>query len=115
MTASLRETVKELFINSFGGLPQCYVFAPGRVSFMGEHADYCDGFVCPMAIHLGTMVAGRLIPGSVCSFSQFYGQTCRAVSSNKDGIQEFKGDASLAPDESGSWANYVSVLSLVVS
>ena len=73
MTASLKETVKELFINSFGGFPQCYVFAPGRVSFMGEHADYCDGFVCPMAIHLGTMVAGRLIPGSVCSFSQFYG------------------------------------------
>ena len=72
MTAPLKERVRQLFVSTFGGLPQCYVFAPGRVSFMGEHADYCEGFVFPMAIHLGTMVAGRLIPGSVFPFSQLY-------------------------------------------
>jgi galactokinase len=31
--------------------------APGRVNLIGEHTDYNDGFVLPMAIHQGTVVA----------------------------------------------------------
>ena len=31
--------------------------APGRVNLIGEHTDYCDGFVMPAAIDFATIVA----------------------------------------------------------
>ena len=35
------------------------VWAPGRVNLIGEHTDYNDGFVLPMAIERGLVVAVR--------------------------------------------------------
>ena len=43
--------------------PTIAVFAPGRVNLIGEHVDYNDGFVFPMAIPLGTMIIGQPLQG----------------------------------------------------
>jgi galactokinase len=44
------------FQNLFPGEPRLFR-APGRVNLIGEHTDYNDGFVLPIAINLGTTVA----------------------------------------------------------
>ncbi len=48
---------KQAFSDRFGSAPQCVTAAPGRVNLIGEHTDYNDGFVLPMAIERQTVVA----------------------------------------------------------
>jgi galactokinase len=47
------------FSDRFGGAPTLIVHAPGRVNLLGEHTDYNEGFVLPMALHLGAWIALR--------------------------------------------------------
>jgi galactokinase len=44
------------FQNRYGASPRIFR-APGRVNLIGEHTDYNDGFVLPMAIDRETLVA----------------------------------------------------------
>jgi galactokinase len=44
-------------VKLFGGNPR-FFFAPGRVNLIGEHTDYNEGFVLPVALTMGTLVAG---------------------------------------------------------
>ncbi|GEL19941.1 galactokinase [Pseudonocardia asaccharolytica] len=46
-----------LFRRSFGTEPQVGWRAPGRVNLIGEHTDYNDGYVLPIAIPFGIGVA----------------------------------------------------------
>ncbi len=45
-----------LHFERYGLSAQLYA-APGRVNLIGEHTDYCDGFVMPAAIDFSTLVA----------------------------------------------------------
>ena len=45
------------FKQSFGRPPRWVVAAPGRVNVIGEHTDYNDGFVLPMAIERYAVMA----------------------------------------------------------
>ena len=56
---ALTSTVQSKFKNLFGGQPQWIVRAPGRVNLIGEHTDYNDGFVLPMAIDRSIWIALR--------------------------------------------------------
>ena len=52
----LRETIQE-YRQHYGEKPTLVVTAPGRVNLMGEHTDYNDGFVLPVAIDRHICVA----------------------------------------------------------
>lgn len=42
--------MKEQFVSTYGSQPSIFVRSPGRVNLIGEHTDYNDGFVLPIAI-----------------------------------------------------------------
>ena len=59
------------FQKHYGRAPRWIVAAPGRVNVIGEHTDYNDGFVLPMAIErYAIMAADAPLPGSVSAASQ---------------------------------------------
>jgi galactokinase len=55
--AALVEQTASLFSAYYGRLPRWIAAAPGRVNLIGEHTDYNDGFVLPMAIERYTVIA----------------------------------------------------------
>lgn len=60
-TLSLADQVvaaEATFQQEYGSLPQWVAAAPGRVNLIGEHTDYNEGFVFPLAIERYTIVAG---------------------------------------------------------
>ena len=70
----------ELFARCFGHPPRWLVAAPGRVNLIGEHTDYNDGFVLPMAIERYIVIAAdtntrhevtlhSVTPGETATFS----------------------------------------------
>jgi len=82
-------------VNFPGCIPSVATFAPGRVNLVGEHTDYSEGFVFPVAIQLGTVCVACKLPNKNNSKS-----IIRAYSMQKpsDGIIEFAvGDKSTSP------------------
>ncbi|MEM6527014.1 MAG: galactokinase [Chloroflexota bacterium] len=53
------QELKQLFTEQFSTSPTHIVRAPGRVNLIGEHTDYNDGFVLPMAIEHAIYIALR--------------------------------------------------------
>src|SRR5690349_17832724 len=57
MTTSLRDRVVAEFARVYGAAPAIVARAPGRVNLIGDHTDYNDGFVLPMAIDRAVWIA----------------------------------------------------------
>ncbi len=53
------QDVAEHFAERFGEPPRWIVRSPGRVNLIGEHTDYNDGFVLPLAIDRAIWIALR--------------------------------------------------------
>jgi len=70
--------------------------APGRVNLIGEHTDYNDGFVMPMAIEKEITMLAQLRPDRKVKF----------YSLDYDQMVEYDLD-SLEYDEENIWANYI--------
>lgn len=56
----MRDTIIKAFEKHFNTSPTKLVRAPGRVNLIGEHTDYNDGFVLPMAIDRNIWVAATI-------------------------------------------------------
>ncbi len=59
----LANTTRQKFQQHYGRPPQWMAAAPGRVNLIGEHTDYNDGFVFPMAIERYTVIAADRATG----------------------------------------------------
>jgi galactokinase len=59
MSSELVTRAVQAFEQQFGAPPTVIVRAPGRVNIIGEHTDYNDGFVLPMAIERSVVIALR--------------------------------------------------------
>ena len=68
--ADLLANTIELFREQFQREPTIAVAAPGRVNLIGEHTDYNDGFVLPMAIDRYTVIAADRAPSEATVFSR---------------------------------------------
>ena len=97
------DTAVKLFIAKFGTMPTIAVTAPGRVNLIGEHIDYCDGFVFPMALEQCTVVVGK--PNGTAVFQ------VETASSNDHGIDtgtlKVTDLKNLKPEAGNHWGNYV--------
>ncbi len=56
---TLHEKVTQAFIEKYKEPPEILIRAPGRVNLIGEHVDYNDGFVMPLAIDRAVWTALR--------------------------------------------------------
>lgn len=65
------QIAKTCFEEKFQASPTIAVCAPGRVNIIGEHTDYNDGFVFPMALDLVTVIVGRKSDNDVCQLRTF--------------------------------------------
>jgi galactokinase len=54
-----KDKIAQVFEEKFGEVPKYVVRSPGRVNIIGEHTDYNDGFVFPMAINRAMWIAMR--------------------------------------------------------
>ena len=55
------DRVAAAFAEAFGGEPDGRWWAPGRVNLIGEHTDYNEGFVLPLALQQGVAAAARVV------------------------------------------------------
>lgn len=59
---------KRQFEERYGESPTWIVAAPGRVNLIGEHIDYSDGFVMPMALDRYTVIAAGPVESEHAKF-----------------------------------------------
>ncbi|HGJ63856.1 TPA: galactokinase [bacterium] len=86
----------EIYKNKFSGNPDIIVRAPGRVNLIGEHTDYNDGFVFPVAIDRDIMIA----------LKKRDDQMVRLYSMDLDASNEFSLD-NIQFDSVNTWSNYL--------
>lgn len=91
-TARARSALRE----RFGRAPMWVATAPGRVNLIGEHIDYNEGFVLPMAITRRTAIAAA--PNNTDRISLY-----SAAAGESTDIHLA---AALSPGPRGHWANF---------
>ncbi len=96
---SLQHSVEQDFQRMFSAHSEVVTAAPGRVNLIGEHIDYNDGFVLPMAIERYVVVAASAASDSTQTFGNVY-------SLNLDESVEVPLVGSTLPTMSG-WGRYL--------
>src|SRR5580704_3250976 len=87
--------LRALFAELYAGAAKIYR-APGRVNLIGEHTDYNDGFVMPVALDLYTYVAVSSRPD----------RRLRVYSENLGEKFDLDLDV-IRPGRTGHWSDYI--------
>ncbi len=95
MSSQLYDKVVQTFRSRFQRMPDIVARAPGRVNLIGEHTDYNDGFVLPIAVDRATWIAAGI--------HAEYEATIRAIDMRNDEAV-FRVDR--VPTSNGGWADY---------
>ncbi len=94
----LAQTTAATFKQTYGRDPKWIAAAPGRVNVIGEHTDYNDGFVLPMAIDRYTVIAAApAIDGAAKT---------QLRSTVGDGAVSLDLTQPVKPAPKGAWSNY---------
>jgi galactokinase len=100
---SIQQQVQDAFQPQFGKQPVFVVRAPGRVNLIGEHTDYNDGFVMPLATEGAIYLAVAPADGPrVRVYSVDFGEQC-----------EFSLDGHLEKGE--GWIEYMKGVAVVLA
>jgi galactokinase len=94
----LGNTVAQQFKTTFGREARWLAAAPGRVNVIGEHTDYNDGFVLPMAIDRYTVIAAAPTTDGSKQIN------LRSTASQPPATIDLS--KALAPAPKGTWFNY---------
>jgi galactokinase len=88
------EVLRSFHVSRFHAEPAIFV-APGRVNLIGEHTDYAEGFVMPVAIDFATLAGiSPRTDGKIVIYSENYGE-------------EKTFDAAALPAKAGKhWSDY---------
>ena len=92
------EQAQQTFKAIFGQAATHIARAPGRVNLIGEHTDYNDGFVFPLAIQFHTAIAAKRRGDRQINL------VARDIDNQR---VQFDIDAPAAFDATATWSNYV--------
>ena len=85
--------LRSMHVARFHAEPAVFV-APGRVNLIGEHTDYAEGFVMPVAINFATLAGiSPRTDGKIVIYSENFGE-------------EKTFDAAAKPTASKNWSDY---------
>ncbi len=91
--ASAHQRALDLHRARYGTTPTRVASAPGRVNLIGEHTDYNDGHVLPLALPMRTVITVEPTDGPVTLVSEAFGETSF--------------DPSTPASTSSGWSRYV--------
>lgn len=100
----LTQRVCEEFQQRFGRQPRWMAAAPGRVNLIGEHTDYNDGFVLPMAIERYTVVAAD---NAVAAGANATSNGYRVYSTATGRVVAWPAGDAPQIDDTSKWINYI--------
>ena len=86
------------FTRAYGRPPRWIAAAPGRVNVIGEHTDYNDGFVLPMAIDRYTVIAAAPAADGA--------RRIQLRSTAGNGAVSLDLSQPVKPAPKGAWSNY---------
>lgn len=98
----VRVKALQSFTEKFGENANICVCAPGRVNLIGEHTDYNDGFVLPMALSMVTVIAGKATDNNICKIVSI----CDVIGDENE-IEFDIHDRKNLKSGDPKWANYV--------